>query len=673
MNAPQPEHTDTLYDLALIGAGGAGMCLLQAWHQAGVLAQKRVLVLEAAIKSQNDRTWCFWAKSEDSILQAFGHLVSSSWSSALVGGKEQSLVPYRYHQIRSSALYASVQGLLTAYEGVHWVQTTVSLVTETPTHCQLETAAGRFQAAQVFDSRLEADAFDSAGLWQSFFGMRIRLAAPRFVPDQMELMNFDIVQQGSTQFVYVLPVSETEGLIELTRFDCDVLDQQQAEDLLTGWITSRFGEFKLEEAEHGRIPMQMQLNPSKPHHSPGVRHIPIGTAAGAVKASTGFAIKNMWQHAENLTTALVQQSPFPTPYHPQRHSFYDDLLLDILKKTPSKGKSIFLALFKKVPLPRIFHFLDEKSTLKEELPILGALPIPTFLMALGRKYLRQDLVVLLLLALCVLLQWLRPAVNELLLPVLLALGLIFPGIPHGAVDHLLAVKPTALPLFIAKYVAIMLAVVFLWWQMPSIALLAFLSYSAWHFGETDAKLWGQTHAFWAWSYGVSALGFLLFSHPVSLQYYFTALGTQLVVPQHLGIALFFGLMLLFLSIFVPSQSKTAYWLSFAVIIGGSALPLLAAFGFYFIGLHSWRGWRHLQKGLAISHRQLFIKALPFSLAAWVLFIGLGVASQWFDLSFNGWVPAFFVFLAAVSAPHILSMHYFYKGRWSNRSTAVSIK
>jgi hypothetical protein len=116
----------------------------------------------------------------------------------------------------------------------------------------------------------------------------------------------------------------------------------------------------------------------------------------------------------------------------------------------------------------------------------------------------------------------------------------------------------------------------------------------------------------------------------------------------------------------------AYAINALVVFGGSLLPLLPAFGFYFIGLHSWRGWRHLRTGLGMGDVALFKKALPFSTAAWLLFIGLGIAAATFDLSFDGWIPVFFVFLAAVSAPHIVMMHRFY-GKTSNASSKITFK
>lgn len=200
-------------------------------------------------------------------------------------------------------------------------------------------------------------------------------------------------------------------------------------------------------------------------------------------------------------------------------------------------------------------------------------------------------------------------------------------------------------------------IVLLWWQFPTMTLLAFLGYSAWHFGQTDAKLWQSNHSGWALAYGLLLLGFVLMSHPSETKFYLAALGSPVEIAEGWDLPMGFGLVLL--SLALTKTSRGSYAITLLVLLAGTQLPLLAAFGFYFIGLHSWRGWRHLQSGLGMSNSRLFKQALPFSTAAWLLFLALGWAASRYDLSFEGWIPAFFVFLAAISAPHVLMMHRFY--------------
>jgi len=67
------------------------------------------------------------------------------------------------------------------------------------------------------------------------------------------------------------------------------------------------------------------------------------------------------------------------PKKPTRFRFYDRLLLSIIKNDTAKIPFVMSQLFKSVSMPRILSFLDEKSTLSQEIKIFSQLPIRLFL------------------------------------------------------------------------------------------------------------------------------------------------------------------------------------------------------------------------------------------------------------------------------------------------------
>lgn len=77
----------------------------------------------------------------------------------------------------------------------------------------------------------------------------IESESPGFNAEAFRFMDFDIVQQDSTQFVYVLPYSETRALIEVTRFGKEVITQEQAEEILSSYIQKHYGKFKKIDTE----------------------------------------------------------------------------------------------------------------------------------------------------------------------------------------------------------------------------------------------------------------------------------------------------------------------------------------------------------------------------------------------------------------------------------------
>jgi hypothetical protein len=91
-----------------------------------------------------------------------------------------------------------------------------------------------------------------------------------------------------------------------------------------------------------------------------------------------------------------------------------------------------------------------------------------------------------------------------------------------------------------------------------------------------------------------------------------------------------------------------------LLLIAAQLPLLVAFGLYFIFQHSVNGWQQLRLSHEMTNTRLWIHALPFTLGS---FLVLGVL-YYLDIPVN-WGQAF-IFLSALSFPHVLLMHRIYK-------------
>jgi lycopene beta-cyclase len=53
-------------------------------------------------------------------------------------------------------------------------------------------------------------------------------------------------------------------------------------------------------------------------------------------------------------------------------------LLNVLLKSRASGKEVFTALYQKNPTPRLFAFLDEDTTLLDDLKIMSTVPLGAF-------------------------------------------------------------------------------------------------------------------------------------------------------------------------------------------------------------------------------------------------------------------------------------------------------
>lgn len=381
---PNPRH----YDAILIGAGGAGLNLLLCMHKQGFLHDKKILIIEPSKNETNNRTWCFWARPEDEIVKTFQGILHHSWDFAKIEGKAKKLDPYRYYHIRGIDFYQFVYHNLSSYTNIHWHHAAANQVETTANGVSVSTSTGEaFHASWVFDSRVAESDLQNAEpmVWQSFFGYRIKTQNQLFDVQALSMMDFDVEQQNQCQFVYVLPFSKNEALVELTRFGTECLEKQKDNAILHNWVVSRYGSYEIVEHEAGRIPMSMKFNPSVAHHPKTQRIIPIGTAAGSVKSTTGYAFYNMFHHTHQIVKALTNNTTLPQAYHNQKFSFYDQLLLIILTQKPHWGEAIFTTLFKKVGVSKILSFLNERTHFADDLEILTSLPKRYFLWALTQK------------------------------------------------------------------------------------------------------------------------------------------------------------------------------------------------------------------------------------------------------------------------------------------------
>jgi Brp/Blh family beta-carotene 15,15'-monooxygenase len=235
------------------------------------------------------------------------------------------------------------------------------------------------------------------------------------------------------------------------------------------------------------------------------------------------------------------------------------------------------------------------------------------------------------------------------------------------VDHLLEsgvnVKGVTLS-FILKYLGVSFIFLLLWFLSADTALLFFLTYSIWHFGQCDFKEWiPQKENTWKnilW--GTLLFGILLIGHQTETNEILASLQTVELPFTDKQAVLITQMLLVFSFIWSIVERKGSFFLTVCMLYVGMYLPLLSAFSLYFIGQHSLNGWRHLKNGLQTNSKMLYLKSLPFNLGA----IGILAFCYWLNENYfllkNNFelTSIFFVFLSCISFPHIIWMHKFYQ-------------
>ena len=390
-----------------------------------------------------------------------------------------------------------------------------------------------------------------------------------------------------------------------------------------------------------------------------------GAGSGQLKPSTGYSFVRSLTDAQLIVKSLgLNDAKLNRRKSPQRFSYYDRLLLSIISKKPEKGKEIFTKLFQHNAPAKVLNFLDEKSTPIQELRLMSTLPILLFLNAalfdaIGkfRSFLAKRSVAFYMAITLLVFQQFQ---LEMLSNFILIIGLLSIGLPHGALDHLYSVSnKLCIPWrFIGVYLGLGLLVLLLWYLLPVIALLIFLAYTAWHFGQADFEIWKWRSGFKSFFWGSLVLALILGSHWLETNQILNQMGIE--IPKYFdfsfdfsqtitGLLAILGLLLLFTRSFFSRIIETII-----VLILGVWLPLLPAFVCYFVFQHSLHGWLHLREKLKLNHQKMWLQALPFTLGALGLF-----GAYLYLIQEPNWGQVF-IFLSALSFPHVYYMHKSYQ-------------
>ena len=140
-------------------------------------------------------------------------------------------------------------------------------------------------------------------------------------------------------------------------------------------------QYTIEESEFGCIPMTAYNFDQ--HNSAHLLH--IGTAGGWTKASTGYTFQKTITKTQALVTFLKQQRPLNEFKARDKYNFYDLLFLDVLSQHNGAGAQLFRTLFQNNTPETIFRFLDEQSSLWDELKIMRSFPKRIFVAALLKR------------------------------------------------------------------------------------------------------------------------------------------------------------------------------------------------------------------------------------------------------------------------------------------------
>lgn len=336
---PLPRAVDTV----IIGAGCAGLALASRLAEQGFA--RSVLVLDARRDYRDDRTWSFWSppkhRLSSIVTQAWPTWRFSSGSSEAARGgatADHSVPGLSYQTIRALDYYRDAQDRIAASPCVTLrLGVTVGDIEPAPPSAPklpgdlrlralVRTSAGVVAARHVVDTRAEST---QATLFQCFVGVEVvhggaLHAAPSLVePSTAGLMTRMRSDEAGFVFTYVLPLTPTTALIELTRFSVEPLPLD---------------------------PIARELDDEL---------VALGLGGSA--------------------SMLAGGPPLPHPPEPWVQRHMDRIFLQTLRAHPSRTPEFFIRLAQRVAPARLTRFLTDRARVSDLLAIILALPFGPFL------------------------------------------------------------------------------------------------------------------------------------------------------------------------------------------------------------------------------------------------------------------------------------------------------
>lgn len=375
------------YHYIFTGSGLSALMTVYEMLLSGKFEDKSILLIDENTKKANDRTWCFW--DEDNL---FDEIVSKKWNQAIFANEKFNrileLTPYQYKKINGLDFYELVFKKISEHKNIHFLNQKVVDFTELGNHCIVKTENETFTCNKIFNSIYNPEVVTAQTkfplIHQHFIGWFIKSKEAVFTPNCATFMDFSVEQKGNTRFMYVLPTSENEALLEYTLFSKNLLSKGEYEAEIQKYIENLgITEFEIIEKEQGNIPMTCY--PFWKHNTKNI--INIGSAGGWTKASTGYTFKNAYKKSKALVQFLKSESDFTKFHRNDKFWFYDLLLLDILSSKNELGSKIFSSMFKEGDSSVIFKFLDEETSFSEDLQVIWRCPKMIFIKALiGRIF-----------------------------------------------------------------------------------------------------------------------------------------------------------------------------------------------------------------------------------------------------------------------------------------------
>ena len=350
-------------DIEIIGDGCAALSLAA---RASELNYSLTLIKPSDAPPTKDHVWGFWS---DPLLRPAQKLARATW-------KKWAIITHT-----DCVVLDSESRPYNAFKRSDWTKHCKELA-ESAKVALIEEAEWQKSAdSLVFDTR--PPIVPSGCMLQHFQGIEVKTKQPCFDKDMAILMDFRVDQSRGMHFIYLLPYSTTEALVESTLLSTELVDEEFYSSSIEAYLKEhcKVKEFSITHQEKGVIP----LGKLAPHDAkiPG-----LGSNAGATRPASGYAFLFI---QKQIDTAIKlansgKQIGFKNP-HKRVDLWMDSVFLTVLKHWPEHGPNMFLRMGKALSGDQFVKFMSGDAGWLIRLKVIFAMPKWPFVKALTKHIL----------------------------------------------------------------------------------------------------------------------------------------------------------------------------------------------------------------------------------------------------------------------------------------------
>lgn len=375
-----PGDGGATYDIVFAGAGLSALSL--AVRLAALPDPPRMLLIDPRPEPVRDRTWCYWQLHKTPFDAAITHRWHDWTVRSPAVGTPCRNVRTPYVRIPADRLYQIATEKLAASPQVEFLRgVSVESIAEFPDRAAVRLSNGRYiESSRVFDSRPPTS--ENAPWRQIFRGLELHSPEANLDTSTVTLMDFQSAGPGGIRFFYVLPLDANTALVEDTWLVPSGKAPDFADDMILSYAAKHLSPtgWQIRHREEGNLPMG--YSPATTEQA-NQRIIPWGTAAGAVRASSGYAFSRIQAASERMARVWQRTGrPGPAARHDSKLvGWMDRVFLRAMANRPERVPEFFVRLFEHVPPEALVRFLESEPRPADILQVMRALPTGPFLRA----------------------------------------------------------------------------------------------------------------------------------------------------------------------------------------------------------------------------------------------------------------------------------------------------